>query len=105
MAGCGQVNNLFLVADSPFQVLASKACGVPDLVVQHENSLASWRAGERGRERNGGTWAHGLLFHSWGVGSPVLSLQVVRYYGLAARCSPVQGDAGKPADMTVPRLK
>lgn len=72
MAGCGQVNNLVLVADSQFQVLVSKACGVPDLIVQQEDSLASWKAGER--EANTVTWAHSHLFHFWGPGSPALSL-------------------------------
>lgn len=49
MGGCGQVNNLVLMALSQFEVLISRACGVPDLMVQ-QNSLASWKAGERARE-------------------------------------------------------
>lgn len=105
MAGCGQVDNLFLVADSQFQVLVSKACGVLDLIVQHENSLTSWRAGERGREwcSLGSQSSFPLLgsglSSAFTAGAPVV--------WLTARCSPVREDAGKTSclDLTIPHLK
>lgn len=105
MPGGGQVDNLVLVADSQFQVLVSKACGVPDLIVQHENSFASWRAGERGRERCYLGSRSSFPFLESGLSSAFTASGPVLW--LAARCSPVREDAGKPSclDLTIPRLK